>query len=275
MSKKAPRLGNLSPLYNFFPNPHSDARFTRCPQCEGKTGQKKVPLAIHVDPHFPIILNYTCRYCANCDLLIAHQDEIENYLYQMFSKLAPEAIGHDYLVMGTTERAYWKDGLKHPHDPTDLLDNLHGFKQYLNFEMVGGWLPDEATPKPPPTPELSSQIDNVKDAKELVVKMEANLPISVRAGKGLLKMLRKQGFPISDRQTFSIKSVFYAGDEMGIACDVTPPGKHKKAVVCSLTHLEIVGASPLAEEIRRYQEIRKRKLAQQDGFGLRDIMFKR
>jgi hypothetical protein len=46
-------------------------------------------------------------------------------------------------------------------------------------------------------------------------------------------------------------------------------------VVCSLTHLEIVGASPLAEEMRRYQEIRKRKLAQQDGFGLRDIMFKR
>ena len=105
MSKKVPRLGNLPTLYNFFLNPYSDARFTRCPQCEGKMGQKKVPLAIHVDPYYPIILNYTCRYCANCDLLIAHQDEIENYLYQMFSKRAPEAIGHDYLVMGTTERA--------------------------------------------------------------------------------------------------------------------------------------------------------------------------
>lgn len=193
----------------------------------------------------------------------------------MFTKRAPDAVGHGYMLMGTTERAYWKDGVKHPHDPSDLLDNLRGFKQYLNFEMTGGWLPDEAAPKPPPTPELSIQIDNMKDAKELVVKMEANLPISVRAGKGLLKMLRKQGFPISDRQTFSIKSVFYAGDEMGIACDVTPPGKHKRAVVCSLTHLESVGASPLAEEMLRYQEIRKRKLAQQDGFGLRDIVFKR
>jgi hypothetical protein len=141
--------------------------------------------------------------------------------------------------------------------------------------MVGGWLPNEATPNSPPTPELSSQIDNAQDAKKLVAKMEANLPISVRAGKGLLKMLRKQGFPISDRQTFSIKSVFYGGDEMGIACNVTPPGKHKEAIVCSLTHLEIVGATPLAEEMRRYQEMRKRKLAQQDGFGLRDFMVKR
>jgi len=31
--------------------------------------------------------------------------------------------------MGTTEKAYWKDGLEHPHAPTELLDNLHGFQQ--------------------------------------------------------------------------------------------------------------------------------------------------
>jgi len=240
-----------------------------------KPGKRKFPLLFMLTPHYPIILNYTCRYCAKCDLLIAHQDEIENYLYQMFTKRAPDAVGHDYLVMGTTERAYWKNGVNHPHGPTDLLDNLHGFKQYLNFEMVGGWLPDETAPKPPPVPKFASKTDNVKDAKKLVAKMEANLPISVRASKGLLKMLRKEGFPISDRQTFFIKSVFYGSDEMGIACDVTPPGKHKKAVVCSLTHLEIVGTTALAEEMRHYQEIRKRKLAQQDGFGLRDFMVKR
>jgi hypothetical protein len=46
-------------------------------------------------------------------------------------------------------------------------------------------------------------------------------------------------------------------------------------VVCSLTHLEIVGTTALTEEMRRYQEIRKRKLAQQDGFGLLDFMVKR
>jgi hypothetical protein len=275
MSKKTPQLGNLSPLYNFFLNPYSDARFTRCPQCEGKTGQKKVPLAIHVDPHYPIILNYTCRYCAKCDLLIAHQDEVEGYLYQLFKERAPDAIGHDYLVMGTTERNYWKEGVEQPHDPSGLLDNLHGFKQYLNFELVGGWMPNETAPKIRTSTELSGDIDNVKEVKKLVARMEADLPISVRAGKGLLKMLRKKGFPISDRQMLSIKHVFYGGDEMGIVCDVTPPGKHKEVVVCSLTHLVIIGNSPLADAMRAYQAKRERRLAAQGGFGLQDFIIKR
>lgn len=272
MPDKPPRLGNLPPLYNFFLNPYADARFTRCPQCEGKTGQKKVPLAIHVDPHYPINLNYTCRYCVKCDLLIAHQDEIENHLARLFMKVAPDAIGHNFFVMGTTEKAYWKDGVDHPHAPTELLDNLHGFKQYLNLERVGGWLPDESALK---SPAVTVNIDNEKDAKKLVEKMQSSLPILVRAGKDLLKMLRKEGFPISDRQTINIKDVFFGGDEGGIMCDITPPGKHRQAVISSLTHLEIIGSNPLADEMRLYQERRSGNLARQDGFGLRDSIIKR
>jgi hypothetical protein len=275
MPKKRPQLGNLTPLYNFFLNPYSDLRFTRCPQCEGKTGQKKMPLMIHVDPHYPINLNYTCRYCAKCDLLIAHQDEIEGHLAQVFTKLAPDAMGHDYLVMGTTEKAYWKEGVDHPHAPTELLDNLHGFKQYLHFERVGGWLPDESIPKPPAMLEPSGGIDNLKDARKLVGRMQASLPISVRAGKDLLKMLRKQGYPISDRQTLSINSVFYGGDEGGITCDITPSGQKKQPLLCSLTHLEIIGSTSLANEMRAYQVKRKKKLAEQDGFGVQDFVVRR
>jgi hypothetical protein len=63
-------------------------------------------------------------------------------------------------------------------------------------------------------------------------------------------------------ETLAVKNAFYAGDEMGIACDITPPGKHKQVLICSLTQLEIVGESPLADELRVYQERRKRKLAQ-------------
>ena len=272
MPNKPTQLGNLPPLYNFFLNPYTDVRFTRCPQCEGKTSQKKVPLAIHVDPHYPINLNYTCRYCAKCDLLIAHQDEIENHLANLFIKVAPDAKGHDYFVMGTTEKAYWKDGLDHPHAPTELLDNLHGFKQYLNFKMTGGWMPDESRVKLPP---ISDTIDNEIDAKKLVEKMQSSLPISVQANKDLIKMLQKQGLPINDRKILIIKNVFYGGDEAGIACDITPPGKHKTAVVCSLTHLEIIGTTPLANEMRLYQVRRKEKLTQQNGFGLKNIIVKR
>lgn|GEM_PF-618536 len=283
MPKKRPRLGNLPPLYNFFLNPYADARFSRCPQCEGKTGQKKVPLLIHVDPHYPVNLNYTCRYCAKCDILIAHRDEIENFLAQIFATLAPEAIGHDYLVMGTTDRNYWKDGVDNPRPPTDTLENLHDFKDYLNFDRIGGWSPNASTPwsmsaRPNvvETSEPSGKIDNVKNAKRLVAKMEESLPITVRAGIDLLKMLHKQGFPISDRQTLAIKKErFLCGDEMGIACDITPPGKHKQAVVCSLTHLEILGTALLADEMRAYQDARKQSLAGQGEFGLQDFAISR
>jgi len=137
------QLAKLPPLYNCFLNPYRDARFGRCPQCNNKTGQKKVPLVIHVDPHYPLIFNDTCRYCANCDLLIAHKDKIEGYLAQMFSQRIPEAMGNDYLVIGTAEKEYWRDGLENPHPPTDLLDNLHGFKEYRNYTFSGGWMTDE------------------------------------------------------------------------------------------------------------------------------------
>jgi hypothetical protein len=35
-----PRLGKQPPRYTFFLNPYTDARFSKCPKCEGKTGQK-------------------------------------------------------------------------------------------------------------------------------------------------------------------------------------------------------------------------------------------
>jgi hypothetical protein len=180
----------------------------------------------------------------------------------MFMKLAPDAVGHDYLVMGTTERAFWKEGVDSPHSPTELLDNLHGFKDYLNFELVRGWLPDESSAKIATISKPSGGVDNVKNSQRLVAEIQANSPISARASKDLLKMLRKQGLPISDRQTLLIKSVFYGGDEMGIACNITPPGKHKQVVICSLTQLEIIGTSTLLDEMRICQEVRKKKLAQ-------------
>ncbi len=95
MPKKMRQFGQLPPQYNFFLNPYENERFTRCPQCGAKMGQRKLPLVIHVDPMYPVSLNYTCKYCPTCDLLIAHQDEIEQLLAAMFEKHAPEAIGNE------------------------------------------------------------------------------------------------------------------------------------------------------------------------------------
>src|SRR5438105_15688393 len=79
-SQSGRRLGKQPPRYRFFLNPYTDVRFTTCPQCRGKTRQRKLPLVIHIDPLQFVALNKACRYCPRCDLLIAHQDELEAWL---------------------------------------------------------------------------------------------------------------------------------------------------------------------------------------------------
>ncbi len=274
MTKKSSQFGKLAPQYNFFLNPYNDERFTRCPQCEAKMGQKKVPLVIHVDPHYPVSLNYTCRYCAHCDLLIAHQDEIERLLAAMFSKHAPEAVGNKYLILGTFDHAYWKEGTKKPHSVQDLPANLHAFKQVLKFEPQYTWAKDEPTPAPKPIgpqvkkkPSLLSEqmqpVDDVNQALALVEKMKSALPLTARPTKTLIRALRQQGITVSSGQALTIKDVLYVGDEGGISCAIAPPGKPKEVLICSLTHLEIEGSNPLAKAMRSYQQKRSAKLARQ------------
>ena len=106
--KKRPQLGKLPRLYRFFLNPYQDARFSKCPQCENKTGQRKLPLFIHINPKQPLLLNKTCRYCLHCDLLIAHKDDLEDLIARIFTDLNPEIVGNKYLVIGTLDRADWK-----------------------------------------------------------------------------------------------------------------------------------------------------------------------
>ena len=75
--KKKIQLGELDPKYNFNLNPYPQLRFSKCPDCNNKTRQRKLPLLIHVNPMRMIALNYVNRYCERCDLLISHKDEID------------------------------------------------------------------------------------------------------------------------------------------------------------------------------------------------------
>jgi hypothetical protein len=141
--------------YHFVLNPYPDARLSKCPDCGGKTGQRKLPLFIHIDPHYPVALNYTCRYCARCDKLFAHQAEVESLLTQLFTHHAPAAIGNDYLIMGTLERAVWRENMKNPKPPHETLEHLHPFKSYATLQRSrAGWFPAGQEPPldiPPPS----------------------------------------------------------------------------------------------------------------------------
>lgn len=165
-----PRLGKLPPLYRFILNSYTDARFSRCPMCEQKMHQRKVPLFIHVDPFNPIVLGYTCRYCPDCDLLIAHHDQIEALLANLFAELDPSVIGEDYLVIGTVERKAWREGMKQPKGIDDMLAHLHDFKEVLTVEYrPAGWYPadepDEPAARPKPARKPSGRRKSPKRGK--------------------------------------------------------------------------------------------------------------
>jgi hypothetical protein len=138
-----PRLGKQTPRYDFFLNPYQDARFTRCPTCQAKTRQKKLPLVIHIDDLGMFVLNKTCRFCPDCQLLIAHQDDLEAYLAAFLQKRAPEVVGNDYLVIGTLDRADWKRGAERGSTVKDIIGWLHDFKDVVNFEPFRRWIPPE------------------------------------------------------------------------------------------------------------------------------------
>jgi hypothetical protein len=137
--KTVTQLGKQAPQYRFFLNPYQDARFTKCPQCDNKMGQRKLPLLIHVDPLQLLSLNKTCRYCHHCDLLIAHQDDLEHFLASIFTEQKPEAVGNDYLVIGTLDKVAWKRGVQRQLTPREALDALHDFREVITFKPTGGW----------------------------------------------------------------------------------------------------------------------------------------
>ena len=138
-NKKAmTQLGKQPPRYRFFLNPYQDVRFTKCPQCGSKTLQRKLPLEIHVDPMQPVSVNKTCRFCPRCDLLIAHQNEVEQFLAAFFNVQKPEMVGNEYLVIGTLDRPDWKRGTQHPLPVREMLEALHDFKEVVTFKPMMG-----------------------------------------------------------------------------------------------------------------------------------------
>ena len=134
------KLGKKPRRHRFFLNPYRDLRFSSCPQCGEKTRARKFPLVIHVEPLNPVALNKSCRYCPPCDLIIAHQGEIEAQLTILFSERDPSIVGNEYLVMGTLDWAIWRQSRRVPMPIEELLDHLYVFAQVLHFEPEHyGW----------------------------------------------------------------------------------------------------------------------------------------
>jgi hypothetical protein len=135
------KFGKQEMLFNFIVNPYPDQKISLCPICRKRTGQRKVPLFIHVNPMHPVALNYTCKYCKQCDLLVAHKHEVEDLLARLFEKQRPEIVGNDYLIIGTMEKKAWREGLHEPKEVTEIRTVLHDFKSVYSEMRITkpGW----------------------------------------------------------------------------------------------------------------------------------------
>lgn len=145
---KRSQFGGLAPKYNFMLNPYPNLRVSKCPFCEKKTGQRKIPLLIHVDPMYLIALNYTCRYCKTCNLLVAHKHIMEHLLAEMFRETDSCAVGNEYLIIGTVEKTAWREGLYQPKALAEMQPHVRDFVEYYKEMRVSrsGWYPTGQEP---------------------------------------------------------------------------------------------------------------------------------
>src|SRR5207244_13463556 len=104
-------------------------------------------------------------------------------------------------------------------------------------------------------------IDDPGTVARLMDQLQAHLPMPAFPTEELVRTRRRGGVKVSVDRALSIKRVFYAGDEGGIVCDVTPTQGAKEVFVVSLTHLRIAPNHPLFRPILAYQRERVRRLA--------------
>lgn len=140
---KGKRTGGLPPRYTFALNPYKDTRFSECPVCRARMNMRKFALFIHIDNWGPLSLGKTCRYCPRCELIIAHQNDLESELCVCFERLSPEVIGRKYFVLGTVKLPVWKKGLSVKRTPLqETLEHVAQFKTYRTIAgSSGGWVP--------------------------------------------------------------------------------------------------------------------------------------
>jgi hypothetical protein len=138
------RFGRLPARYSFALNPDAHARFSRCPKCRKPAQLRKFALLIHVEGSGLIVLGKTCRYCSVCELIIAHQDELEAELANVFSDRDPDVVGSPYFVIGTLDRKTWRRGLQASLTLERVQGQAADFRRYFEvWSEPARWVPNK------------------------------------------------------------------------------------------------------------------------------------
>ncbi len=127
------------PYTSFFLNPYIETRCWRCPVCTANTRQRTVPLVIRMTPQRALALKHTCRYCPACDLLIAHQDEVEIALETVLADRTAASAFKDDQIAGTLDRPDFQRALQGQMTMEELIARTRAFTRVLEVKLVGGW----------------------------------------------------------------------------------------------------------------------------------------
>ena len=94
---------------------------------------RKIPLVVHVDPVGLVLLRKTCRLCVKCEMLIAHQAEMDRVIDSVRSHRAG---GREYVVLGTLESKTWRQGLLGGVTIGEVVDDMADFKAYMQVDIT-------------------------------------------------------------------------------------------------------------------------------------------
>lgn len=122
--------------YTVFLNPYHDHRFTRCPRCDKETHERNRVLVVQIGPRMVLPIMTTCRYCASCDLLIPHQDEIAATLRQILPPEEQESVGEPMTVIGTLDRGRLRRGGLEEMMPMEAIEAFCPVRKLVHFDLV-------------------------------------------------------------------------------------------------------------------------------------------
>lgn len=109
-------------------------------------------------------------------------------------------------------------------------------------------------------------IDDPEKTAQLIEELKASLPLQTQLPQTLKASLSQRSSDLDIPDRCNVTSVFYMGEEGGIACGLDIGGPEtKNAHVVSITHLIFSRRGPLFRQIDAYQRHRIKKLKQQKG----------
>jgi hypothetical protein len=90
-------------------------------------------LVIHVDSFGLVLLRKTCRLCVGCEMLIAHELELNAEVQHVAARSGVDA---EYLVLGTLRSGTWRAGLRERISIEQVKHDMADFVAYMKVTIT-------------------------------------------------------------------------------------------------------------------------------------------